>query len=69
MINKGFNMAKKNEEFKRPPKPPVTRFSDGLASGKYQIITDPQEVKELLATQRNNTGGSRKSDLPTYSQG
>jgi len=64
-------MAKKEKEDKFKPrvKPPVTRFSDGLASGKYQIITDPQEVKELLLTQRNNTGGSRKSDLPTYSQG
>jgi len=64
-----MSKRKKEEPFKPRVKPPVTRFADGLASGKYQIITDPQEVKELLATQRNQIGGSRKGDLPTYSEG
>ena len=48
----------KNEGRPRQPKPPVTRFADGLASGKYVLVTDRQEVAKLLEGQRGGRGSS-----------
>lgn len=60
-------MAKK-KEVSRPPKPPVTRFADGLASGKYVIVTDPKEVAELLEKQRGGNGKNARGCFDkTYS--
>jgi hypothetical protein len=60
-------MAKK-ECIPRPPKPPVGRFSDGLASGKYVIVTDPKEVAELIAKQRGGSGTNTRGCFEkTYS--
>lgn len=47
-------------------KPPVTRFADGLASGKYQIVTDKKEVAELLKSQKGGKGSSSGGIDTTY---
>lgn len=51
---------------KKRQKPPVTRFADGLASGKYQIVTDKKEVAELLKHQKGGNGSSSGISDKTY---
>lgn len=53
--------------YKRREKPPVIRFSDGVASGQYKVLTNKKEIAELLEQQRGGKGSPRDdNDDPRY---